>query len=163
MRKEKKEVVLESFQMGLFNREEIVDSGILGPCIAVFIYSRKNCELYAGHFVDPQLDRFEQMVADSVSRFGSPSKLEAYVAGGSISSHDELNINQEIISSRPYVLNALKQVGFPDSRVYVCWTLPDAGAIFRFDPGSGKNSLEIFEEASNDTIYFGDLRKGPAR
>ena len=123
----------------------VLQSGGLGPCIAIGFYDPKTRSGYMMH--EPGMrhtdlsGRIQQIKRD----YGGLSKLEVFVTGNSLSSNDDDTQREYVRSDRLFVEKIIKKY-FRKSQVQIQW-LPDnhIGELY-LDTTTGQFSLEMVSD-----------------
>jgi hypothetical protein len=135
---------LETFDTAFVGPGHLVDSGGLGPCVAVFVYNPQKREAFTGHFAVPSNKSFKQPLRAALSRLGPAKRLEVYVAGGQ-SGEYSVNDGDPMEETRSFVLETLLELGFKSKRIFIHWTPPDvSGSSLQLNIDSGTVALEYF-------------------
>ncbi|MFZ2522489.1 MAG: hypothetical protein WAX44_03210 [Minisyncoccia bacterium] len=88
----------------------------LGPCVGVILYDPDTKRAFVGHFIDPRIKYFEDMLTEAKKLFGDLKKVKVYVGGGAFNPDDapDFTDDKEI---RRFVEDKLAENGFQDLKI----------------------------------------------
>ncbi len=136
----------------------IVDTGILGPCIGAILYNRSSCEAFAGHFNVEDISGLDEMLDDAFSLFQRPVRMDMYVIGNS-PHYPDMRPRADDFVARRYINDITKR---NLSRSYIVWSPPFARSRMRLDLDTSENMLEVMRwEKDWKTLYKGDIFHAP--
>jgi hypothetical protein len=77
----------------LFEKGQVAETGGLGPCFGVIVYSPEQKQALVGHFIDPldsSQDKFENMLVEAQNKFQSnQDSVRVYMGGAAPTDHEE--------------------------------------------------------------------------
>ena len=146
----------ESGKITFANDGDVLQSGGLGPCIAIGIYDyQKKC----GHMmheanwhVDANLD---ERIEEILKQVGDKKKLEIYVLGNSRDTDDDNEMQEFVLENRKYVRCILLKI-FQKKQIKFNWLTDDTVGDLILDTGTGKFEVVTSSFKEKDNEHFMD-------
>lgn len=134
------DIKVEPFEMKKANSPDILESGGLGPCIAIGVYDSKTKSGYMIHELDyADLDR---KIREIKRDYCDLRRLKIFVVGNSLDSFGSKEQREYEISKRPCIEQTLRKY-FQDSQLQIRWTPDDYCAELFLDTSTGEFKLVI--------------------
>lgn len=119
-----------------YSRNGTLNSGGLGPCIAIAIYNRKTRHGFMIHHPNLDVDRIlEDLLPKVISKLGRASSLKVEVAGCAVDRLDKV-MDSKCLSARSYVEQQL-QNNFLSENIRIEWSDPGDITELTLDTQSG--------------------------
>ena len=135
------DIEVDQFEMKKAHYPDILRSGGLGPCIAIGVYDPNTRSGYMMHEPHFQYAKLDEKIQKILRDYKDASRLKIFVAGNSLSSHDDNTQRGFEMSNRPHVERCMKKY-FQDSQVRIQWVPDDHCAELYLDTSTGKFTLD---------------------
>lgn len=136
-REEPKTVEVDQFEgWKLAGSPDVIETTALGPCLGVAIYDPESKQAMVGHFTEPRISDFPEMLDEARKRFGDSEKLRVFIGGGSpdLSNDPALADHRD---KRDFINKQLEDHGFKSSQVTAKYQDSATATILRVDTSTG--------------------------
>lgn len=111
-------ITLDQYDEKFGRRNDTIESGGLGPCIAIAIYHPLKRTVRMIHHLNMGTNKpLEAFIKKAIKKIKNVSILEVYVVGGSIANED---YKTNILASRLYSEKILNEF-FSDDQIFLTW------------------------------------------
>ena len=153
----------DTFDVGQGERKkackgDILNSGGLGPCIAIVIYNPKSKCAIMMHEPNWETDnKLTEYLKEITEELGNKEDLKAFAMGNAIFSDDSEEQRKYILGNRDYVKEELL-VFLKKENITTKWLDADYTAEMVFYTGSGKFEFDSYrmDKASDHDEYYDD-------